>query len=228
MRAGSLRSRVVIQTLSSTYDDYGELSNAWLTGDTVWASVIPVGGTEKNIANELVGVVTHVVKMRYRDLAMAASGVQVQTTNPNLMVAGNTLTMKDGNGDSHTFVADTDFAIVTEGTTAEAAVVTAQNLSDAINAAGGGQVFESIRVQSGHPWRLTLRQLIRGSGGNYTPTETGDGWNVLTGGWTTAGADGLAAENRLLFGSQILQIESIRNWQERGIFLELLCKEVTT
>lgn len=39
---------------------------------------------------------------------------------------------------------------------------------------------------------------------------------------------GLTAENRLTYDSRTFEVVSSRNWQERGIFLELLCKEVTT
>ena len=39
---------------------------------------------------------------------------------------------------------------------------------------------------------------------------------------------GLTAANRLTYDSRTFEVVSSRNWQERGIFLELLCKEVTT
>lgn len=66
MRAGRLRHRVTVQTVGSTYDDYGDLSDSWATLASVWASVSPVSGTEIEIAKELSGVVTHSVKIRYR------------------------------------------------------------------------------------------------------------------------------------------------------------------
>ena len=231
MRAGALRNRVEIQSLGSTYYDYGDLSNSWSEGDTVWASIFPVSGTEVDIAKEMIGVVTHVVKMRYRDLSRAAAGNWVQINDAADMDAGDTFTMTDGNGVAHSVVANTDFTIATGGTAHENKVDTAISLSTAINAIGGGNIVSAYKILNGFTNRVIITQLIRGSDGNVRPDVTGDGWNVNTGenfGWATMGTNGLAAENRLLYEGQILQIESVRNWQERNVFLELLCKEVTT
>ena len=228
MRAGALRNRVQIQSLGSTYDDYGDLSNSWSEGDTVWASIFPVGGTEVDIAKEMVGVVTHVVKMRYRDLSRAAAGNWVQTHEAADMDDGDTFTLTDGNGVAHSLVAGTDFTIATGGTPTENDTDTAISLTTAINAIGGGDIVSASKDRTGFTWRIYLTQLIRGSGGNGAPTVTGDGWNINGDGWETRGTDGLSATNRLLYGGQILQVESVRNWQERNVFLELLCKEVTT
>ena len=106
MRAGALRHRVVIQSVGSTYDDYGDLSDSWTTAASVWASIDPVSGQEKDIAGELSGVVTHKIKIRYRS--------------------------------------------------------------------------------------------------------------------------GITTQNRITFDSRVFQIEAVRDWQERNIYLELQCKEVTT
>ena len=106
MIAGQLRHQVNVQSVGSSVDDYGDLSNSWSTDASVWASIDPVSGNEKDLAAELSGVVTHKVKIRYRS--------------------------------------------------------------------------------------------------------------------------GVTANDRIQFGSRNFQIESVRNWQERNIYLELLCKEVTT
>ena len=66
MRAGRLRHRITIQSVGSTLDDYGDLSNSWTTLATVWASIKPVSGTEENIASELTGIATHTIAIRYR------------------------------------------------------------------------------------------------------------------------------------------------------------------
>lgn len=66
MRAGRLRHRVTIQTVGSTYDDYGDLSDSWSTLASVWASISPFASKEQDIAAELSGVATHIVKIRYR------------------------------------------------------------------------------------------------------------------------------------------------------------------
>ena len=106
MRAGALRHRITLQANTNAYDDYGDISNTWTTGDEIWGSVNPVSGKEVDLGSELVGVVTHFIKVRYK---------------------------------------------------------------------------ASVSVA-----------------------------------------------NRIVFDSRVFQIESVRNWQERNVFLELLCKEVTT
>ena len=65
MRAGRLRHRVSIQSQGTTLDDYGESTDSWSTDDTVWAAVEPVSGSERDIGEQMVGVVTHRVVMRY-------------------------------------------------------------------------------------------------------------------------------------------------------------------
>jgi SPP1 family predicted phage head-tail adaptor len=106
MRAGRLRHRVDIETVGTTYDDYGDLSDSWTTLASVWASISPISGREETIASELTGVVTHSILVRYRS--------------------------------------------------------------------------------------------------------------------------GISEQNRIIFDSRVFQIESVRNWNERNIFLEILAKEVTT
>lgn len=72
MRAGRLRHRITIQSVGTTYDDYGDLSDSWTTLASVWASISPVSGTEEKIAGELTGVETHRIRIRHR------SGVTAQ------------------------------------------------------------------------------------------------------------------------------------------------------
>jgi SPP1 family predicted phage head-tail adaptor len=66
LRAGRLRHRVSIQSVGTSYDGYGDLSDSWTTDATVWASVSPTSGDEKDIASENTGIDTHTVKIRYR------------------------------------------------------------------------------------------------------------------------------------------------------------------
>ena len=66
MRAGSLRHRLTIQSVGSTLDDYGDLSNSWTTLATVWGAINPLSGREESIGEELKGVVTHLIKIRYK------------------------------------------------------------------------------------------------------------------------------------------------------------------
>ena len=65
VRAGRLRHRVAIQSQSTTLDDYGEATGSWSTGDTVWAAVEPVSGSERDIGEGKAGIVSHRVVMRY-------------------------------------------------------------------------------------------------------------------------------------------------------------------
>ena len=106
MRAGRLRHRITVQSVGSTYDAYGDLSDSWSTLASVWASISPISGREEDIASELSGVVTHSIRVRYRS--------------------------------------------------------------------------------------------------------------------------GISEQNRIQFGSRVFQIESVRNWNERNVYLEILAKEVTT
>ena len=106
MRAGALRHRVTLQSVGTTYDDYGDLSDSWSTDASVWASVNPISAKEEYIAGELTGVATHEIQIRYRS--------------------------------------------------------------------------------------------------------------------------GVTEQNRILFGSRVFQIESVRDWQERGVHIKILAKEVTT
>ena len=75
MRAGALRKRLILQSVGSTLDDYGDLSNSWTTDATVWGSIQPISGREEKIAGELTGVVTHFMKIRYRAGVTAQSRI---------------------------------------------------------------------------------------------------------------------------------------------------------
>tara|TARA_R110000824_G_scaffold393791_2_gene593159 strand:- start:1079 stop:1408 length:330 start_codon:yes stop_codon:yes gene_type:complete len=65
LRAGRLRHRVSIQTQSTTLDGYGEATGGWATDSTVWAAVEPVSGSERDVGEGKVGIVSHRVVMRY-------------------------------------------------------------------------------------------------------------------------------------------------------------------
>jgi SPP1 family predicted phage head-tail adaptor len=65
MLAGSMKQRVSIQSQSTTLDGYGEPANTWTTDSTVWASIVPLSGTEQQVAEGTTGIITHRVVMRY-------------------------------------------------------------------------------------------------------------------------------------------------------------------
>ncbi len=66
MRAGKLRHRITIQQRSeSARDDYGAPTYAWSTLATRWASIEPLRGQERFIADQTQSGVTHRVRLRY-------------------------------------------------------------------------------------------------------------------------------------------------------------------
>ena len=75
MRAGALRKRVSVQSVGSVLDNYGDLSDSWTTDAVVWASIHPLTGLERETARELAGIVTHKVKIRYREGLTASNRV---------------------------------------------------------------------------------------------------------------------------------------------------------
>tara|TARA_R110002110_G_scaffold250289_1_gene466390 strand:+ start:103 stop:429 length:327 start_codon:yes stop_codon:yes gene_type:complete len=66
VKTGQLRHRVIIQTHTTTNDEFGHPGRTWSDLDTVWASVIPVSAREYQEGKQTVGEVTHRVVMRYR------------------------------------------------------------------------------------------------------------------------------------------------------------------
>jgi len=65
LSAGKLRHRVAIQTESSAVDTYGEPTASWSTDETVWASIEPTSGNEKDIGEGQAGIITHRIFIRY-------------------------------------------------------------------------------------------------------------------------------------------------------------------
>ena len=64
-QAGELRERVSIQMRTQAKTAHGSMANTWVTLATVWAGVVPVGGSEFQDANAQVSQVTHKVRIRY-------------------------------------------------------------------------------------------------------------------------------------------------------------------
>ena len=69
MRAGTLRNRVTIQSQTTTLDSYGEPDDSWVSGNTVWANIEPVSGTERDIGDGLAGIVDTRITIRYDSTA---------------------------------------------------------------------------------------------------------------------------------------------------------------
>jgi SPP1 family predicted phage head-tail adaptor len=49
---GQLRERLELQSATDTLDSYGQPARAWTTYATVWANVVPSGGSEPVIADQ--------------------------------------------------------------------------------------------------------------------------------------------------------------------------------
>jgi len=64
MRAGLLRHRVRIETLSGASDAYGEQSKTWTPYATVWAEILPITGKERMSADQVQADITHKITIR--------------------------------------------------------------------------------------------------------------------------------------------------------------------
>lgn len=65
MRAGRLRHRVTIQSVTTNTDSYGQPIESWSTFAEVWAAVEPLTGREYFQAQQLQAEVTYRVRIRY-------------------------------------------------------------------------------------------------------------------------------------------------------------------
>ena len=66
MRAGNLNKKVEIQSLTSTQNEFGEVTNAnWTKYKNAYASVIPVSGKESFLSNTDFSKTSHKIRIRY-------------------------------------------------------------------------------------------------------------------------------------------------------------------
>ena len=68
MRAGSLRQRLQLQSLTGAVDDGmgGKTGGTWTTSATVWGQIDPQHGTERLQAMQMTAEITHAIVIRYR------------------------------------------------------------------------------------------------------------------------------------------------------------------
>ena len=68
MRAGSLRQRLQLQSVSGQTDDGigGKVGGTWTTVATVWGQVDPMTGTEQLQALQVTASIAHQITIRYR------------------------------------------------------------------------------------------------------------------------------------------------------------------
>lgn len=65
MRGGQLRHSVILQSPAGSRDSVGERTTTWVDVDTVRASIEPVTASERYIDPQIVGSITHRVRIRY-------------------------------------------------------------------------------------------------------------------------------------------------------------------
>lgn len=65
MSAGGKSHKIVFQSLSETQDSTGGIEQSFSSAFTRWASLAGVTGAEKYIAGEMVGTVSHKIRVRY-------------------------------------------------------------------------------------------------------------------------------------------------------------------
>lgn len=62
---GTLRHRIIIQTLSQADDGQGGFTDTWATHATVWARIEPTAARERNFADQIQYQRSHKVTLRY-------------------------------------------------------------------------------------------------------------------------------------------------------------------
>lgn len=89
---GKLRHRVVIQAENATPDGAGGFSDPWASPTvvaTVWASVVPLSGSEQFRGMQLEDKITHKITMRYRAGVTAKNRIVFGTRPFNIRVVRN-------------------------------------------------------------------------------------------------------------------------------------------
>lgn len=65
MRAGLLRHKFTVRTMTEEQDAAGELVQTWADGNTIWGSITPLSGGESLSNEQITAEVTHKVWVRY-------------------------------------------------------------------------------------------------------------------------------------------------------------------
>lgn len=73
MYAGKLRHRLAVQTRQDAADSFGEPVSTWVDAGWIWASVVPVAGSETVESDRVSAEVTHRIETRW--------GARVTTRN---------------------------------------------------------------------------------------------------------------------------------------------------
>lgn len=62
---GKMRHRVELQNFGTTRDEYGGENRTWTTYATVWAAIKYISGNEIDHADQVQGIATHKIMIRY-------------------------------------------------------------------------------------------------------------------------------------------------------------------
>ena len=65
MRIGRLRHLIILQTLQSVRNEYGEVEKAYAVLAKVWASIEPISANEKYLQNQENMQITHKIEIRF-------------------------------------------------------------------------------------------------------------------------------------------------------------------
>ena len=76
LAAGRLRHRVTFQTFTTVTDAGGGETKDWVDGDTVWAAIEPLSGSERIEAMQVSPSLSHRIRIRHRDGITAAVRLQ--------------------------------------------------------------------------------------------------------------------------------------------------------
>ena len=75
MRAGRMRHRLTIQTVTETQNAVGELTRVWAEAVTVWGQVRPLSGKETLTGEQITADVSHRVFVRYNENIAATARI---------------------------------------------------------------------------------------------------------------------------------------------------------
>jgi len=65
VNVGKYRHRIALQSATDTRTADGGVSQSWSTTNTVWAQLIPAGGTEQIHADKTRADTTHIARIRF-------------------------------------------------------------------------------------------------------------------------------------------------------------------
>lgn len=80
MKAGDLRHRITIEQPTETQSESGDVTQTWSELATVWAGIVPVGGSESWRAQQANPLLSHQITIRW--LAGVTSKMRVKYEDP--------------------------------------------------------------------------------------------------------------------------------------------------